>query len=42
MWQTFARMYDMNLKTTFDPENVREDMFIDKIIEQAKREGRFE
>ena len=41
MWQTFARMYDMNLKTTFDPENVREDMFIDKIIEQAKREGRF-
>ena len=41
MWQAFARMYDMNLKTTFDPENVREDMFIDKIIEQAKREGRF-
>ena len=41
MWQTFARMYDMNLKTTFDPENVREDMFIEKIIEQAKREGRF-
>jgi len=41
MWQTFARMYDMNLKTTFDPVNVREDMFIEKIIEQAKREGRF-
>lgn len=41
MWQTFARMYDMNLKTTFNPEKVREDMFIEKIIEQAKREGRF-
>ena len=41
MWQTFARMYDMDLKTTFDPENVREDMFIEKIIDQAKREGRF-
>ena len=42
MWQTFARMYDLNLKTAFDPINVREDMFIDKIIEQAKREGRFD
>lgn len=42
MWQTFARMYDLNLKTSFDPINVREDMFIDKIIEQAKREGRFD
>ena len=41
MWQAFARMYDMNLKTTFDPDSVREDMFIDKLIEQAKREGRF-
>ena len=42
MWQTFARIYDLNLKTSFDPINVREDMFIDKIIEQAKREGRFD
>ena len=42
MWQTFARMYDLNLKTSFDPINVREDMFIDKIIEQAKKEGRFD
>ena len=42
MWQTFARMYDLNLKTSFDPINVREDIFIDKIIEQAKREGRFD
>ena len=42
MWQTFARMYDLNLKTSYDPINVREDIFIDKIIEQAKREGRFD
>ena len=42
MWQTFAKMYKLNLKTSFDPINVREDMFIDKIIEQAKREGRLD
>jgi hypothetical protein len=41
MWQTFARMYDHNLRSIFDPVNLREDMFIDKIIEQAKREGIF-
>tara|TARA_B100001057_G_scaffold100214_1_gene97177 strand:+ start:1203 stop:1784 length:582 start_codon:yes stop_codon:yes gene_type:complete len=41
MWQTFARMYNMDLKTIFDPQNVREDMFINKIISQAKKEGRF-
>ena len=41
MWQTFARMYDHDLRSIFDPVNIREDMFIDKIIEQAKREGRF-
>lgn len=41
MWQTFARMYDHDLRSIFDPVNLREDMFIDKIIEQAKREGIF-
>ena len=41
MWQTFAKMYDHDLKSTFDPVNDREDMFIDKILEQAKREGMF-
>ena len=41
MWQTFAKMYDHDLRSTFDPLNSREDMFIDKIVEQAKREGRF-
>jgi len=40
MWQTFARMYDHNLKSIYDPANVREDMFIDKILLQAKKEGR--
>jgi hypothetical protein len=40
MWQAFARMYDHNLKSIYDPINVREDMFIDKILFQAKREGR--
>tara|TARA_B100001758_G_scaffold234396_1_gene233538 strand:+ start:682 stop:1263 length:582 start_codon:yes stop_codon:yes gene_type:complete len=41
MWQTFARIYDHDLRSIFDPVNLREDMFIDKIIEQAKREGKF-
>lgn len=41
MWQTFARMYNHDLRSIFDPVNLREDMFIDKIIEQAKREGIF-
>ena len=40
MWQAFARMYDHNLKSIYDPINVREDMFIDKILLQAKKEGR--
>ena len=41
MWQTFAKMYDHDLRSTFDPLKSREDMFIDRIVEQAKREGRF-
>jgi len=40
MWQAFARMYDHNLKSIYDPINVREDMFIDKILLQAKKEGK--
>ncbi len=40
IWQAFARMYDHNLKSIYDPINVREDMFIDKILLQAKKEGR--
>ena len=39
MWQTFAKLYDHNLRTIYDPINNREDMFIDRILSQAKREG---
>ena len=39
MWQTFAKMYNHNLKTVYDPINNREDMFIDRILSQAKKEG---
>jgi|TARA_B110001450_G_scaffold231813_1_gene233954 hypothetical protein len=39
MWQTFAKMYNHNLKTVYDPINNREDMFIDRILFQAKKEG---
>lgn len=38
-WQTLAKMYDNNLKQEYDPENLREDMFIEHIIIQAKLEG---
>ena len=39
MWQTFAKMHNHNLKTVYDPINNREDMFIDRILFQAKKEG---
>lgn len=38
-WQTMAKLYDNDLKQEYDPENVREDMFIEHIIIQAKLEG---
>ena len=41
-WQTMAKMWDNNLKTTYDPANNREDMFIEHIIIQAKLQGKFE
>ena len=41
-WQTMARFWDNNLKTEYDPVNVREDMLIEHIILQAKLEGKFE
>ena len=40
-WQTMAKFWDNNLKTEYDPVNVREDMLIEHIILQAKLEGRF-
>ena len=39
-WQTMAKMWDNNLKTTYNPVNNREDMFIEHIIIQAKLQGK--
>ena len=41
-WQTMAKLWDNNLKTEYDPVNVREDMLIEHIILQAKLEGKLE
>ena len=40
-WQTMARLWNNDLKTEYDPVNVREDMLIEHIIIQAKLEGKF-
>jgi len=40
-WQTMAKIYDNDLKQEYSPENIREDMFIEHIIIQAKLEGLF-
>ena len=40
--QTMARLWDNNLKTEYDPVNVREDMLIEHILIQAKLEGKFD
>ena len=39
-WQTMARFWNNNLKTVYDPVNVREDMLIEHILIQAKLEGK--
>ena len=41
-WQTMAKFWDNNLKTEYDPVNIREDMLIEHIILEAKLEGRFD
>ena len=41
-WQTMAKLWDNNLKTEYDPVNIREDMLIEHIILQAKLEGKLE
>ena len=41
-WQTMAKLWNNNLKTAYDPVNVREDMLIEHILIQAKLEGKFE
>ena len=40
-WQTIAKFWDNNLKTEYDPVNVREDMLIEHILIQAKLTGKF-
>ena len=40
-WQTMATLWNNNLKTEYDPVNVREDMLIEHILIQAKLEGKF-
>ena len=39
-WQTMAKFWNNNLKTEYDPVNVREDMLIEHILIQAKLEGK--
>ena len=38
-WQTMAKFWDNNLKTEYNPINIREDMLIEHILLQAKLEG---
>ena len=38
-WQTMAKLWDNNLKTQYDPVNIREDMLIEHILIQAKLQG---
>ena len=40
-WQSMARIWDNDLKTKYDPVNVKEDEFIEHIIQKARSEGRF-
>ena len=40
-WQTMAKFWDNNLKTEYDPVNVREDMLIEHILIQAKLTEKF-
>ena len=40
-WQTMAKFWNNNLKTEYDPVNVREDILIENILIQAKLEGKF-
>jgi len=41
-WQTMAKFWDNNLKTEYDPLNIREDMLIEHILIQATLERKFE
>ncbi len=41
-WQTMAKLWDNDLKATYDPVNVAEDMLIEHMLLQAKIEGKLE
>jgi hypothetical protein len=41
-WQIMAKLWDNNLRTEYDPVNIKEDMLIEHILTQAKLEGRLE
>ena len=41
-WQTMAKLYDNNLKTPYQPENIEEDKWIEYIILDAKKNGKIE
>ena len=40
-WQTMAKLWDNNLKTEYDPANVREDMLIEHILCEARLKDSF-
>ena len=39
-WQIMAKLWDNNLRTEYDPVNIKEDILIEHILTQAKLEGR--
>lgn len=39
-WQTVAKIYDNNLKTGYDPENIYEDKLIEYIIQEERLENK--
>ena len=36
-----AKLWDNNLKSEYDPDNVREDMLIEHILSEARLQGSF-
>lgn len=41
-WQQMAKLYDNNLKSTYNPIENEEDRLIEHILAEAKREGKFD
>lgn len=42
LWNTAGGAYNLDLKTQFDPHKVREDLYIEVILEKDFRSGRLE